>query len=204
MKKITEVFFDVETKKFFDDINLRDPSLLGVSLVSVYKRVLNENLEEEEGTMQSFWEEELYKMWSLFEDANRIVGFNSVKFDVPALKLYAPTHFSKLPHFDIIQEVKKVIGRRISLNAIAKDTLGRGKIDSGENAILYYQKGDTKSQNLLKKYCEEDVRLTKDVYDHVLKNKQLRFTDHWNTPRTIEIDFSYPEEEKKSPQIGLF
>jgi hypothetical protein len=36
-----EVFFDVETKKLFSEINTRAPGDLGVSVVSVYKRELD-------------------------------------------------------------------------------------------------------------------------------------------------------------------
>ena len=201
---IYEVFFDVETKKFFDEASSFNPEDLGVSLVSVYKRELNNDFEEVKGVMQSFFENEIESMWNLFQDANRIIGFNSIKFDVPALKPYSPTHFPKLNHFDILDEIRKTTGRRISLNALSRDTLGRGKIDTGENAIIYYKNGDPESLALLKKYCEEDVMLTRDLYDFVLKNKYLKFKDHWNNPRQIEINFAYPIDDPVNKQIGLF
>jgi len=200
---LTEVFFDVETKKFFDETGNKKPEELGVSLVSVYKRTLGDDLKEVEGVMNSFFEQEIPNMWTLFQNADRIIGFNSIKFDVPTLKPYAPGYFSKLTHFDIAAEIKKILGRRISLNTIAKNTLGRGKIDSGANAVLYWKKGDPESLALLKKYCEEDVAITRDIYDFALLNKRLKFLDHWNNPREIEIDFSYTKKEE-TPQIGLF
>jgi DEAD/DEAH box helicase domain-containing protein len=198
-----EVIFDIETQKFFDDTGTSDPADLGVSVVSLYSRKLDENFREIEGAMYSFWEKELDQMWKLFWDADRIIGFNSVNFDVPALGPYAPQGFSKLPHFDILSQVKDVFGRRISLNRIAKDTLGNTKIDSGANAIIYWQKGDTESLAKLKKYCEADVSITRDIYDFGLKNKTLKFTDHWNNPRTIDVDFSYPKAAS-STQTSLF
>lgn len=204
MRKIIEIIFDVETKKFFDEVEEKDPSILGVSLVSLYKRTLDETLNEIEGQMMSFWEEDLPKMWGVFENTNRIIGFNSLKFDIPALKPYAPAYFAKLPHFDILEKVKAINDRRVSLNALAKDTLGRKKNDTGANAIMYYKKKDPQSLRLLKKYCEMDVALTRDLYDYGLKEGHLKFTDHWNTPRTIEIDFSYAEGEDAVSQIGLF
>lgn len=204
-KIFKEVFFDVETKKWFTDVEERDPSLLGVSITSLYVRELDNKLEEINGKIISFWENEFSEMWNIFQEADRIVGFNSINFDVPALKPYAPTYFPKLPHFDIMMEIKKIINRRISLNALAKTTLEKYKIDSGENAVIYFEKGDKESLEKLKKYCEEDVLLTKQLYDYALKNKELKFKDKWNTKRTIEIDFSYPKEsvDKKS-QESLF
>lgn len=200
---INEVIFDLETKKLFEEIEGDDPGNLGVSIVSLYKRSLDDNLTEKEGQIQSFWESDFDKMWPVFQDANRIIGFNSIHFDVPALDPYVNFPFGKLPHFDIMQEFKNAFGRRISLDALAKETLGRGKIDSGLNAVSYWKKHDKKSLEKLQKYCEEDVRVTKDVYDYVLKNHELVFKDKWNTLRKVELDFSYPKEEE-TKQIGLF
>ncbi|MBU0998383.1 ribonuclease H-like domain-containing protein [Patescibacteria group bacterium] len=205
MKKIfKEVFFDVETKRWFSDIEERDPSQLGVSICSVYSREVSENFKEIKGEMKSFWENELSQMWSIFQEADRVIGFNSIYFDIPALKPYSPISFPKLPHFDIMAEIKKVIGRRISLDALAKSTIDKYKIDAGENAIIYFDKGDKKSLDKLKKYCEEDVVLTRDLYDYALKNKELKFLDKWNTLRTVKVDFSYPEETINNSQVSFF
>ena len=54
---MVEIFFDIETKKLFDQIENRDnlPDL-GVSIVSLYRRKRGQNLSENEGEMRSFWE----------------------------------------------------------------------------------------------------------------------------------------------------
>lgn len=199
-----EVVFDVETKKFFNDTGTNDPADLGVSIVSLYTRELDENFEEIGGKMLSFWEEDFGEMWKIFLNADRIIGFNSIRFDVPALKPYAPSQFAKLPHFDILKILKETSGRSASLNAIAKDTLGIAKIDSGANAIKYWEKHDKKSLAWLRKYCEADVAITRDIYDFARKNKFLKFTDFWNTPNKIEIDFSYGDILDTGKQTSLF
>lgn len=199
-----EVIFDCETKKIFSEITTDDPGDLGVSIVSVYSRELNDDLTEKSGVMQSFWEEDFAKMWPIFQNADRIIGFNSIGFDVPALKPYVNFPFEKLPHFDIMYKFKDVAGRRISLDALAKETLDSEKIDVGLNAVLYWKKHDEESLAKLKKYCEMDVIITRDLYDYVLKNKHVLFKDKWNTLRKVELDFSYPVEEKSVNQIGLF
>jgi len=198
-----EVIFDLETKKLFSDISGNDPADLGVSIVSVYSRVLEKNLSEVEGNMQSFWEHDFDKMWPIFQEADRIIGFNSLGFDIPALKPHANFPFNKLSHFDIMQKVKEVFGRRISLNAIAKETLDRGKKETGLEAVWYWQKGDKESLKKLKDYCEDDVILTRDVYDFVLKEKHVLFKNKWNTLQKVQLDFSYPKDDSKK-QIGLF
>lgn len=204
MNEIVEVFFDVETKKIFADIPDFDPAKLGVSIVSVYRRTVDENQNEIEGKMESFWEEDFDRMWPLFSDAKRIIGFNTLRFDVLTLKPYAPSYFSKLPHFDIYAEIKKVSENAASLNKIAQETLDREKTDDGLNAVYYWEKHDEESLAKLKKYCEADVLLTRDVYDYIVKNKEVLFKDRWNTLRKVPLDFSYPKDEISNPQTSLF
>jgi DEAD/DEAH box helicase domain-containing protein len=200
-----EVIFDLETQKFFDEIEGSDPADLGVSVLSMYVRNLDETFNEIKGEMLSFFESDLQKSWEYFKKADRIIGFNSKHFDVPALKPYLPIELTKIPHLDILEHVKEINGRRVSLNAIVKETLGDKKADDPANAILYWQKRDEESLAKLKFYCEEDVRLTKEIYDYGLKNKKLIFKDYWNTVKTIDVDFSYPVVEvKEESQTSLF
>lgn len=199
-----EVVFDTETKKFFDEIDDFDASKLGVSITSVYSRTLDENYREIEGKMMSFWENDFLEMFKLFEKADRIIGFNSIGFDVPALSTYLPVHWPKLKHFDILSEIKKIEGKRMSLDALAKETLGKAKNDSGINAIKYWNEGTPESLAKLKKYCEMDVAITRDLYDFVLKNGYLKYIDFWNEKHEIKLDFSYPTEDKTNLQNSLF
>ena len=199
-----EVIFDLETKSFFVKDGKFDPSKFGVSIVALYVRKLNENFNEIEGKMLSFWEEDFAEMWPYFTKADRIIGFNSAGFDVPALGPYSPDGFSRLPHFDILDEIKRLTGHKTSLHKIAKATLGVQKTDSGENAIIYWERHDPKSLELLQKYCRDDVKITRDIYDYALKNKKLMFRDYWNNPREIEVDFSYSKADTTTPQPTLF
>jgi len=199
-----EIIFDTETKKFFDTVEGYDPSKLGVSITSVYTRTLDDSLKEVNGKMQSYWEKDFPEMFELFEKADRIVGFNSIGFDVPALSPYLPDHWPKMKHFDILAQIKDAIGKRMSLDSLAKATLGRPKSDNGVNAIKYWNEGTEKSLAKLKKYCEMDVLITRDIYDHVLANGFLKYTDFWNEIREIKLDFSYPKEDVSTLQHSLF
>lgn len=202
---IIEVFFDVETKSLFRDIGSSDPTGLGVSIVSVYRRTLDESLREIRGEMKSFWEHELPEMWALFRDAARVIGFNTLKFDNPTLAPYAPADFETLPHFDIMAHVRQSLGRNLGLSALARYTLGTDKIDTGLNAVKYYRQGDAESLAKLKKYCEADVALTRDLYDYALAHKHLKYMDMWNTVKELPVDFSYPPEVLAAKaQMGLF
>lgn len=202
---ITEVIFDLETKKLFSEIGAFDPAKLGVSIMSMYVREVSENQEELSGKLLSFWEHELGQAWEIFTKAKRIIGFNSIKFDAEALKPYAPATFSRLPHFDILANLRDKLGHGLSLDALATATLGREKTEVGTRAVAYWQSGKPEDRKKLQAYCEADVILTRDIYDHAVKNKELKYKDKWNTLRTVSVDFSYPKEViASSRQIGLF
>jgi DEAD/DEAH box helicase domain-containing protein len=202
---ITEVIFDCETQKLFSEIVSGDPADLGISVVSVYVRTVDDFQNEIHGTMYSFWENELENMWKYFSGAQRIIGFNSIKFDVPALKNYSPTGFEKLPHFDIMKIVRDVLGFSLGLDHLATQTIGAHKTDVGTNAVLYWKEHSPESLAKLKHYCEADVLLTRDLYDYGVSHKNLHYLDKWNTAREIPVDFSYPQSViDANRQIGLF
>jgi len=203
---MTEVFFDIETKKLFRDISSDDPADLGVSIVSVYTRSVSDDgmIPGNDGVMQSFWGDNLNGLWGLFQKADRIVGFNTIRFDVPALRTLAPFDITSMPHFDIFAIVRQTLGKNLPLAILARDTLGHTKIDVGSNAVYYWNKGDHESLAKLQKYCEADVAITKELYDFGMKHKVLKYTDSWNIVKEISIDFSYPRKKDNGSQIGLF
>ena len=106
---IDEAIFDIETKKLFSEVEDGDPALLGVSIVSVYIRKVDEEQREISGVMKSFWEHELADFWPALAGVKRVIGFNSLKFDVPVLKPLAPSAFARLPHFDIMNSVREAL-----------------------------------------------------------------------------------------------
>jgi DEAD/DEAH box helicase domain-containing protein len=200
-----EVIFDIETKKLFDQLD--DPTdlpALGVSIVSAYSRVLDENLDETEGRLVSFWEADLGQLWPLFESADRIIGFNSLKFDAPVIApLYPGADLLKLPHFDMLAVIKDSLGHRIGLDALARETLGEAKLASGLDAVDWWNSGTKEALEKLKKYCEQDVVVTTRLYDHALKQGRLKFKNKWNELKEFEVDFSYPPPPAEA-QMGLF
>jgi len=188
----------------FSDINTKNQGDLGISIVSAYTREFEPDKGETIGKMESFWESDFDRLWPLFQKADRIIGFNTLHFDIPALQPYAFFPLEKLAHFDILEKVKESCGHRISLSVLARDNLKQGKIDSGSNAVLYWNQHDKISLEKLQKYCEQDVLVTRDLYDLGLKRGILNYTDKWNEHRTCKVDFAYQENKKEEIQTGLF
>lgn len=190
------VVFDVETKKSFDEVGGFHPEKLGVSVSGVWY-----GEDGSEGTLRGFREEEFPEMFKIFETADRIVGFNSIDFDMAALKPYYLGDLLKLPNFDILQEVEKKVGHRVKLDALAKETLGVQKGGNGLDAITYFHQGDWEK---LTKYCLQDVMITKDLYTHGLINKELKFKNKWNEMVNVAVDFEFLNKKDNSVQVTMF
>lgn len=138
---------------------------------------------------------ELPKLWSALEKADVIVGFNSNHFDIPILNRYYPGDLTTIRSIDLLEEVRNSLGKRIKLDSIAKATLGKKKSGNGLDAVKWWEEGKIEK---VKKYCIDDVKITKEVYEYALKEGHLKFTDYRQV-RTIPIDTSSWEHGSKTP-----
>ena len=157
-----EIVFDIETQNTFADVN-NDFKKLKVSVVSIYR--------SDTDSYQSFEEHELGQLWPILEKAQRIIGYNSDHFDIPVLNNYYPGDLSQFPSLDLIKVVKDSIGIRLKLADLAQATLDNvNKSADGLTAVRWFREGKMEE---IKKYCEQDVRVTKELYDFGLQHKQL-------------------------------
>ena len=152
-----EIVLDIETQNTFQDVGAYNPTLLSISLVGVYFY--------ETDTYEAFFEQDLPKLWPRLERAERIIGYNLLGFDYPCMQRYYTGNMSQLPTVDLLVEIEKKLGHRIKLDSVAEATLGVGKSGHGLMAVEYWKKGELEK---LKDYCLQDVRVTKDVYEHAL------------------------------------
>ena len=180
MKKIV---FDIETRNIFQDVGRADPLLLDISLVGLY--------DYETDQYHSFLQEEFPKMWPLIEKADVLIGYNSDHFDIPLLNKYYPGDISKIKSLDLMAEIKKSLGRRIGLGAVAEATLGIGKSGNGLEAVEWWKTGEIEK---IRKYCLDDVKVTKDLYEYMSKNKKILFRDGQDL-RTLSINTNGWEEQ---------
>ena len=163
---MNKVVFDIETSNLFADVGKNDPALLDISVVGVY--------DSKTDTYTAFVQEEFSKMWPIFENADLLIGFNSEHFDLPLLAKYYSGDLFKIPHLDILKEIKDAFGRRMKLDQIAEGTLGTKKSGHGIEATIWWKKGEYEK---VKKYCLDDVKITKDIYDYAINNKKLLFKE---------------------------
>jgi len=181
-----KLIFDIETKNSFQEVGSNNPADLDISVVCVY--------DYEADRYDSYLEKDFKNLWPIIEKADMLIGFNSEHFDTPLLNKYYPGDLTKIKNLDILKEIKNSLGRRIKLDTIAEATLGKKKTGHGLEAITWWKNGEI---DKIIKYCLEDVKITKEVYEYALKNSSLKYKDG-NELKEIKLDTGNWEKEDAS------
>ena len=100
-----------------------------------------------------------------------------------------------------MKEVQNSMGRRLKLDTVASATLGINKSGNGLDAIEWWSNGEIEK---LIKYCKDDVRITRELYDYAVLNKLLKYRDNgvikeapldvsaWNIPIESAMTYTLP------------
>lgn len=172
------VIFDLETQNIFQDVGSNDPAALAISVATFYESATD--------LYTTVTVDELKTVWPIIERADALVGFNSDHFDIPLLNKYYPGDLTQIKSIDILEAVRQSLGRRLRLDDIAKTTIGAKKSANGLQAVRWWREGKIEE---IKKYCEQDVRVTKQLFDYILENKHILFKDGVRK-QTVPIDTS--------------
>jgi DEAD/DEAH box helicase domain-containing protein len=190
MRKIT---LDLETKNFFSDVGSNDPAALDISVVCIHDSL--------DDTYKSFMEKDFKDLWNILEQSDMIITWNGDHFDIPLLNKYYPGDLTKIKSLDLMKEVQNVLGRRLKLDGVGEATIGHGKSGHGTEAIEWWLSGEI---DKIIKYCIDDVRLTKEIYDYALNNSKLKYKDNgiikevkldttgWEVPLSGAMTFTLP------------
>ena len=173
---------DLETQRSFKDVGKQNLHKLGVSVVGIYDYLTD--------SYESFEEKDLLRLDKRIREAELLVGFNIRRFDLPVFAPYLFTPIENLPVLDLLEAIEKARGHRASLDSIAQPTLNLRKSGSGMDAISLFQEG---KMDELKRYCLDDVRLTKEIYDYGKTHGKIYFTSSWDY-KTYEIPVNWVEE----------
>ncbi len=161
-----KIIFDIETRNTFQEAGSADPAALDISIVCLY--------DSETDEYSSYLQEDFGKLWPVIEKADLLIGFNSDHFDIPLLNKYYPGDLTTIRSLDLLKEVRNSIGRRVKLDSIAEGTLGKKKSGHGLEAITWWRNGEI---DKIRKYCIDDVKITKEVYEYAMRNKELKFKE---------------------------
>ena len=181
MKKFP-VVIDLETKYTFRDFS--EHAKLGITVLGLF--------DYENKLRRIFTEKDLNDLFPILEKCSYIIGFNINSFDLPVLQPYYPGDIKHFKTFDILDDIKRILGKRLSLNDTVKVTLGKKKTGHGLEAIDLYKEGKLEE---LKKYCMDDVMLTKELFDYGVLNKKISYLNE-NGKVDIKVDWEkYMEDE---------
>jgi DEAD/DEAH box helicase domain-containing protein len=187
--------FDIETSNFFTDpgVGWNNFDALKISAVGVYSY--------DQDKYFCFEEHEMDKAAELFKTAKTIVGFSINRYDVPVLNAYfqrlglGVTNLFEMERLDILDEIERITGHRISLERLAQANLGTGKTGHGPHAANLFREGKIEE---LKAYCLKDVELTKALYDLYRDRKHL-FLPRRDSEELIKLEFFAPTAQPSLP-----
>ncbi len=155
---------DLETQKGFHEVDRKKLHLLKVSVACVY--------DSKTGSYTAFEEKEMLKLEELLKQADLLIGFNIRDFDLEVLTPYLMAPPKNFPLLDLMVEIEKVRGHRVSLQSVAQATLQTSKSGSGWDALQLYKDGKIEE---LKKYCMDDVKITKEIYEYGAEHGKIFF-----------------------------
>lgn len=172
------IIFDLETQNIFSDVGSNDPVDLDISVGTFY--------DSQDNKYHTVTIDELPSIWPLLEQADALVGYNSNHFDIPLLNKYYPGDLTHIKSIDLLESIKNSLGRRLRLDSVAEATIGAKKSAHGLIAVRWWREGKIDE---IKKYCEQDVKVTKKIFDYALKHGHVKFKDG-SRKREIPLDTS--------------
>ena len=180
---------DLETKHTFREFS--DPKKLGISVVGVYDYTSNRSI--------AFTEAELPRLYPLLESTTLLIGYNIISFDLAVLSAYYPGNVTSFPVFDILDDIKEKLGRRLGLNDVASATLGKKKSGHGLQAIELYKEGKLDE---LRRYCLDDVALTRDLFNYGIEKGEI-FYPSLSGKTSLSVDWKKHLSQKNGKDISL-
>ena len=197
------IYFDLETKYSADEVggwgNVMD---MGMSVGVLW--------DSHDRQLHVYLEHQVPALIDHLRQADLIVGFNHVEFDLRVLAGNQPTREQRhqqylelveLTHFDMLTELKKVLGHRIKLDSLARSTLQSGKSADGLQALAWYKEGRI---DMIIEYCKQDVEVTRQLFEYALENQRLLY-DSRSGIKTVALDWTLAApKETGSEQMSFF
>ncbi|OGL66369.1 hypothetical protein A2856_01580 [Candidatus Uhrbacteria bacterium RIFCSPHIGHO2_01_FULL_63_20] len=187
-----EVVLDIETANTFQEVGAYDHSKLVISVIGCYFYETDE--------YKAYETHELADLWPRLERCDRIIGYNTKGFDLPVMNNYYPGNFLTFSNLDIMEEIERSLGHRLKLDDVASACLGYGKTGHGLQAVEWWKQG---KKDEVKKYCLDDVRVTKELYEYGLKYQALAYADRLGGRKGIPVDFVHKAAEKATINLTM-
>ncbi|MDE1045316.1 MAG: ribonuclease H-like domain-containing protein [Nitrospinaceae bacterium] len=172
-------YFDLETQKSAEDVG----GWGNIHKMGLAVGVVWDSLDREFFTYE---EKDSAKLVEKLRTADLAVGFNIIGFDYTVLQPYSDFDLQEINTFDMLVDVKKNLGFRLSLNHLAQHTLNAEKSADGLVSLQWYKEGKI---NKIIQYCKQDVEITRDLYLYGEKNGFVKYQSRSGNPRDLKVDW---------------
>ncbi len=172
------VFFDLESQNLFEDVG-------GRGNIDKLKVACGVTYSTEKNDFAVYWENDVPALIAELKSATKVIGFNLLGFDYLVLKPYSPeTHFASIPTLDLLLDLQKILGFRISLDSIASSTLGVTKTADGIQSVGWFRNGEL---DKVAEYCKADVDITRRVYEFGRDNGHIFYKSKLGSKLKVEV-----------------
>jgi DEAD/DEAH box helicase domain-containing protein len=177
---MNDVFLDLETQNLFDDVGGRQYiAKLKVACAATWSTVRNDFI--------VYWEKDIPTLVHELKSATRVIGFNLYGFDYQVLQPYAPDiRFASLPTLDLMLDLQKTLGFRLSLGSIASASLGLGKTADGIQSVAWFRSGEL---DKVAEYCKADVDVTRRVYEFGRDNGHVFYKSKLGSKLKVAVNW---------------
>ncbi|HVN16981.1 MAG TPA: ribonuclease H-like domain-containing protein [Anaerolineales bacterium] len=174
------VFFDLETQRTFDEVGGHaGTSKLGLACGVTWSTARND--------FAVYWEKDAAALVAELKAAERVVGFNIISFDYEVLKAYAPQeNFRAFRTTDMLSDIFRVLNFRLSLDTIAKATLGAAKTADGLQSVEWFRNGEL---DKVAEYCKADVDITRRVYEFGRENGFVHYYSKLGSKLKVAVNW---------------
>jgi DEAD/DEAH box helicase domain-containing protein len=76
------------------------------------------------------------------------------------------------------------LGFRLPLEALARGTLGSAKSATGSQAVQWFREGRLEE---LFEYCQQDVAVTRGLYEYGRANKHVKYYDRFGRLKRVTV-----------------
>jgi DEAD/DEAH box helicase domain-containing protein len=175
---MNQVFFDLETQNLFQDVGGRE----NIEKLRVACAVTWSTLRQD---FKVYWEKDIPALIEELKSATNIIGFNLRGFDYLVLQPYSPeTRFASLPTLDMLLDLQKLLGFRVSLDSIAGSTLGAAKSADGTQSVEWFRAGEL---DKVAEYCKADVEITRRIYEFGRDHGHIFYRSKLGSKLKVEI-----------------
>ncbi len=171
--------FDIETQLSAREVGgWHRADLMRVSCIVLY--------DSKDKVFHEYLEAQVEDLIDHLQRLDLVIGFNIKKFDYRVLSGYSDFDFHRLPTLDLLENVHARLGFRLSLDHLAKETLGAPKSADGLQALRWWKEGKIRE---IVDYCTKDVEITKDLYLFGREHRYLVFKNKAEQTVRVPVDW---------------